>query len=132
VFQLLVYPPTDHRARVETSLPGTFDGADATSCWSHYLGDAQGDDPRASPLRAGDFRLLPPAIVIAAEHDPLREEIELYARTLAEAGVETERGGRAFKDLDIAVIVTRPRANQVGLRVELQETPRRSGASLPG
>jgi acetyl esterase len=90
VFQLLVYPATDHRARGDTSVQGAFDRAGADWCWSHYLGDASGDDPRASPLRADDFRRLPPALVIAAEHDPLREESELYARALAAAGVETE------------------------------------------
>jgi acetyl esterase/lipase len=90
VFQLLVYPATDHRARGDTDVPGSFDRAGADWCWSHYLGDASGDDPRASPLRARDFRRLPPALLIAAEHDPLREETELYARALATAGVETE------------------------------------------
>jgi acetyl esterase len=88
--QVLVYPATDHRARGDTSLPGAFDRAGADWCWSHYLGDASGDDPRASPLRAPDFRGLPPTLVIAAEHDPLREEGELYARALAAAGVEAE------------------------------------------
>ena len=60
VFQVLVYPATDHRARGDTSSPEAFDRADADWCWSHYLGDASGDDPRASPLRAADFRRLPP------------------------------------------------------------------------
>jgi acetyl esterase len=90
VFQLLVYPLTDRRARGDTSAPGSFDRADADWCWSHYLGDADGDDPRASPLRARDFRRLPPALVIAAEDDALRDEIALYARALAAAGVGTE------------------------------------------
>ncbi len=88
--QVLVYPATDHRARGDTSFPGAFDRAGADWCWSHYLGDASGDDPRASPLRAPDFRGLPPTLVIAAEHDPLREEGKLYARALGEAGVEAE------------------------------------------
>ena len=88
--QVLVYPPTDRRARGDTSFPGAFDRADADWCWSHYLGGASGDDPRASPLRAPDLRGLPPALVIAAEHDALREEGELYARALAAAGVESE------------------------------------------
>jgi acetyl esterase/lipase len=90
VFQMLVYPATDHRARGDTSVPDAFDRAGADWCWSHYLGDTSGDDPRASPLRAPDFRRLPPALVIVAEHDPLREEGELYARALAAAGVEAE------------------------------------------
>jgi acetyl esterase len=88
--QLLVYPPTDHRARGDTALPGAFDRADADWCWSHYLGDTQGDDPRASPLRAREFRGLPPALVVAAEHDPFREETELYARALEAAGVDAD------------------------------------------
>ena len=54
--QVLVYPATDHRARGDTSFPGAFDRADADWCWSHYLGGASGDDPRASPLRAPDLR----------------------------------------------------------------------------
>jgi acetyl esterase len=90
VSQLLVYPPTDHRARGDTTVPGSFDRAAADWCWSHYLGDASGDDPRASPLRASAYEGLPPALVIAAEHDPLLEEGKLYADALAAAGVETE------------------------------------------
>jgi acetyl esterase len=88
VLQLLVYPPTDHRARGDTSVPGAFDRSDAEWCWSHYLGDASGDDPRASPLRARDLSRLPPALVVTAEHDPLCDEGERYARALAAAGVE--------------------------------------------
>jgi acetyl esterase len=91
VLQVLVYPPTDRRARGDTSFPGSLDRSDADWCWSHYLGHASGDDPRASPLRAADLRGLPPALVITAEHDALREEGELYADALVAAGVKTER-----------------------------------------
>jgi acetyl esterase len=95
VFQLLVYPPTDHRARGDTTAAPSdrpsFDRAAATWCWSLYLGEeGDGDDPRASPLRSTDLRRLPPALVVTAEHDALREEGERYARALAAAGVETE------------------------------------------
>jgi acetyl esterase len=88
--QLLVYPPTDRRARGDSSHPATFDRADADWCWSHYLGAGSGDDPRASPLRAADLRGLPPALVIAAAHDALLDEGKRYAEALAAAGVETE------------------------------------------
>jgi len=93
VLQVLVYPPTDHRANGDVSAGSseqTFDRADARWCWSQYLGGASGDDARASPLRAPEFRRLPPALVITAEHDALRDEGELYARRLEAAGVETE------------------------------------------
>jgi acetyl esterase len=94
VIQLLVYPLTDRRARgdVTSRDPNepTFSRADVNWCWSHYLGDASGEDPRASPLRSRSFRDLPPALVITAEQDPLHEEGARYLEELAAAGVEVE------------------------------------------
>ena len=59
--------------------------------WDHYL--ASPDDarnPYASPLHAADLSRLPPAMVITAEFDPLRDEGLAYAKRLQEAGVSVK------------------------------------------
>ncbi|NNE82801.1 MAG: alpha/beta hydrolase [Alphaproteobacteria bacterium] len=57
--------------------------------WREYYLDDEAlcHDARVSPLLANDFSGLPPAIVITASHDPLRDEGIAYAERLAEAGV---------------------------------------------
>lgn len=96
VHQLLVYPVTDHMADThsmrECGDPYFLDARSMAWCWSHYLADASdGASPLASPLRAADVSRFPPALVITAENDPLRDEGELYAARLAEEGVPVEQ-----------------------------------------
>jgi acetyl esterase/lipase len=59
--------------------------------WSHYLGEERRRvSPYAAPARADDLRGLPPAYVMTADQDALRDEGIQYAWRLIEAGVPTE------------------------------------------
>lgn len=59
--------------------------------WRQYLGDRGADEtPLAAPAEFSDLAGLPPATVITAEYDPLRDEGEDYALALTRAGVATE------------------------------------------
>ena len=88
--QLLVYPNTDHRpaAEADGEDPLLFNRHSVDWYWSHYLAvPDDGADPLASPLRAESLAGLPPATVITAEYDPLRDEGERYAARLRDEGV---------------------------------------------
>ena len=94
-FQMLIYPVTD-ATRSSQSYKDNGEGYRLTAAgmkWfcDHYLSGSIGSptDPRVSPLFADAVTLAsaPPAIVITAEYDPLRDEGEQYAQRLLEAGV---------------------------------------------
>jgi acetyl esterase len=93
VHQLLVYPVVDAPGEEHASYRDNAEGYFLTAAmmrwfWSHYHRDDVGRrDPYACPLRTPDLRHLPPALVMTAEFDPLRDEGEAYAARLREAGV---------------------------------------------
>ena len=93
--QVLVCPVMDHDMttpsyRERGSGPDLFITArDMEWFWNCYIPDpAARSVPDASPLRAESLANLPPAIVITAEYDPLRDEGIAYAERLQEAGVQ--------------------------------------------
>ncbi|MCA9709938.1 MAG: alpha/beta hydrolase [Myxococcales bacterium] len=90
--QWLLYPAIDRTQDTE-SLRLFAEGFlldAATIDWftEQYAGDADLADPRVSPLRHPALGGLPPAVVVTAGFDPLRDEGQAYARALRAAGVE--------------------------------------------
>lgn len=94
-FQLMMFPATDFRLSTP-SMEELGEGYNVTKpqmIWirNNYLTDqADWTNPLASPLLAPDLSGLPPALIIYAEYDPLRDDAEAYAARLKEAGVSVK------------------------------------------
>lgn len=93
-FQLLIYPVTEPnfetRSYQDNATGYLLTRSAMQWFWDHYVPGAETHNPAyASPLRATNLRDLPPALVITAEFDPLRDEGEEYAARLASLGVPT-------------------------------------------
>jgi acetyl esterase len=91
--QVLAYPNTDltgSQPSMREKATGYGLTADGVRFFSRqWVPDqAMWSDPRVSPLYAPDLSGLPRALVVTAEHDPLRDEGERYAERLRDAGVE--------------------------------------------
>jgi len=93
--QALIYPVTDadldnaSYSDPENQLMLDRDGM--VWLWDLYLPDAsRRTEQDASPLRAADLSNLPPALVLTAEYDVLRDEGEAYAAKLSDAGIDVE------------------------------------------
>ena len=93
--QILIYPVTD----ADFDRPSYTDPENALLLtregmiwfWNHYVPDpARRAEPDASPLQTADLSGLPPAVVLTAEYDVLRDEGEAYAQRLADAGVPVD------------------------------------------
>ncbi len=93
--QVLIYPNTDYRGDTDSMRDGTdpalFNRHSVAWYWNHYLSSPEdGLNPLVSPLLADNHSNLPPALVITAEYDPLRDEGEAYADRLRSSGVPVE------------------------------------------
>lgn len=90
-FQALIYPCVDYfddSPSMKENSEGYFLTLSGMEWfWTRYADVHNAYDPYLSPLRAKAFAGLPPALVITAEYDPLRDQGELYAKRLSEAGV---------------------------------------------
>ena len=95
VFQLLIYPAVgftrDSESMQKFSHGYVFGVAELDMAVDQYITDrSQLSDPRLFPLLARDLSRLPPAFVISAGHEIMRDDIETYAHRLQAAGVPTE------------------------------------------
>lgn len=93
--QVLVYPAVDDQFSTPSwelfADAPLLTAADARWFWEQYLGpDQEGRvEPYAAPMKAESLRGLPPALVLTAHVDPLRDDAEAFAERLHQAGVTT-------------------------------------------
>ncbi len=92
-YQVLIYPcidPQDQSPSMRENAEGYFLTKSGMKWfWDQYAGSNHAPEPYLSPIHAKSLAGLPPALVITAEYDPLRDQGELYGKRLAEAGVPT-------------------------------------------
>jgi acetyl esterase len=91
-FQLLIYPATDCSNETPSQREFQQDGyilsrADMEWFYGHYLSAKDRTNPLACPALAKSLAGLPPAFVLTAAIDPLRDEGEAYGEALRKAGV---------------------------------------------
>lgn len=95
VFQMLFFPVLDDLCRtlsmreaVDTYI---WNRQNSLDMWDHYLGKNRSEvSPYAAPARSENLSGLPPAYIVTAEHDPLRDEGLEYALRLMRSGVPVE------------------------------------------
>jgi acetyl esterase len=95
-FQWLVYPVTDYylpgtQSYQEMSIGYSMNRDFMIWFWNNYLpSEVNLNNPYLCPLRSNNFINLPPAFIMTANYDPLRDEAELYAEKLKSANVKVK------------------------------------------
>ena len=93
IYQVLIYPVTGYHTPGTPSYFELGEGYNLTReemiwFWRNYLRDEQdAQNPYAAPMHAQFLQNLPPAFILTAEYDPLRDEGEAYANRLQESGI---------------------------------------------
>lgn len=92
-YQVLFCPAVDHTTDKPSHTANAsgylLETRDMEWFWNHYAPDVEArNHPEAAPLRAESLAGLPPAYVITADLDPLRDEGDAYAKRLQEEGVQ--------------------------------------------
>ena len=91
-FQLLLYPAVHAAAKTKSreqfAQGYALDKTVSNWMWTNYVGDQNGNSPLISPWLAEDLSFMPPAFIVTASHDPLRDEAKLYADRLQKEGVK--------------------------------------------
>jgi acetyl esterase len=139
--QLLIYPAVDWALQTRSAIENA-EGYGLTTvemqwAWTQYVPDARDrSNPLASPLRAPSLTNLPPAIVITAEFDVLRDEGQQYADRLEDAGVPVSRhhyDGTIHGFFWMATAVDERRQMLDDVAIDLRSTwGQLSGADLAG
>ena len=93
--QALIYPVLgvdfDLHSYTENADAPMLTAAGMQNYWKHYLGgDLNNADPLAAPLTSSSLENLPPALIMTAHYDPVRDDGAAYAERLSEQGVTTK------------------------------------------
>jgi acetyl esterase/lipase len=122
--QLLLTPVTDGSRQHQSHLDNA-DGYILTKSlmewfWNHYADPTDRSHAKASPLLAADLSGLPPAMVITAQFDPLRDEGDAYAKAMRAAGVPV-RHLQARGHIHTSITMVDALPSSVPPRVEMAE-----------
>jgi acetyl esterase len=117
-FQWLAYPVTDYPSPSRPSLTEMGSGYALSAellqwFWNNYLPDnTDQKNPHFSPLQAKDLRGLPPAFIMTANYDPLRDEGEAFAERLSKAGVSVK--AKRYISMTHGFLLLKDRINGAG------------------